>query len=159
MTSLNGWKLNNAFATLLKHIHNLFYLCKWVKEYILDICIYHIFSSRKGTETWAYSILIRRSNVSTKQLIRSISDLSAMPHDPDTLHCVTAYTHTNKVNCSLIWHIWYNTLISWYLCILHFSFGWCCCLMLFYLEEIYISRSIKKSGTFHVCFFWVFWIS
>lgn len=28
--SLNGWKLNKAFATLLKHINVLFYLYKWV---------------------------------------------------------------------------------------------------------------------------------
>lgn len=132
-----------------------------VRNIYMDI--YRNFSTQQLERNWNSSVLhfdklilnFLQQQIRTDQ-IRSDQysiGFSSMPRDPDTLHCVTAYTHTNKINCSLIWHIWYNTLISWYLCILHFSFSWCCCcLMLFYLEEIYISRSIKKSGTFHVCF-------
>lgn len=121
--------------------------------------IYHNFSTQQLERNWNSSVLHFDKLILNflQQQIRSdqiniVLDFLLCPATP-THYIVLQHTHTNKINCSLIWHIWYNTLISWYLCILHFSFSWCCCcLMLFYLEEIYISRSIKKSGTFHVCF-------
>lgn len=128
-----------------------------VRNIYMDI--YHNFSTQQLERNWNSSVLHFDKLILNflQQQIRSdqiniVLDFLLCPATP-THYIVLQHTHTNKINCSLIWHIWYNTLISWYLCILHFSFSCCCCcLVLFYLEEIYISRSIKKSGTFHVCF-------
>lgn len=98
-----------------------------------------------------------RVSVSTDQMINQYQDfscpfcthypLAAIPH----YSSVTAYTH--KQNQLFIDMIWYNTLIF----IVNFGYSSVflvgVLMLMFYLEEIYISRSIKKSGTFHVCFF------